>query len=90
MYVIRLPDGTLRVPHSVLTGSAKGTREPGEGPGVIAQGYVEIGPGDPDYDRLLPESITEQEMEDRRRAWRDGDADLLRAFEEYKADIEGG
>jgi hypothetical protein len=87
MYVIRLPDGTLRVPHGVLTGSAKGTRETGEGR-VIAQGYVEIGPGDPDYDRLLPESITEQELADRRRAWRDGDADLLRVFEEYKAGTE--
>jgi hypothetical protein len=81
MYVIRLPDGTLRVPHSVLADSGKETDE-GR---VIAQAYVEIGPGDPDYDRLLPESITEEEMEDKRREWRDGDEALLRVFEEYKA-----
>jgi hypothetical protein len=80
MYVIRLPDGTLRVPHGVLTETA------GEGTeGIIAHGYVELRPGDPDYDRLLPGSITEQEMEDRRRAWREDDEELLRAFEEYKA-----
>ena len=81
MYVIRLPDGTLRVPHSVLT-------EPGEGR-IIADAYVEIGPGDPDYDRLLGESLTEEELAERRRRWRDEDADLLRRFEEWKADDAG-
>lgn len=81
MYVIRLPDGTLRVPHSVLSEPA----EAGEGR-IIADAYVEIGPGDPDYDRLLRESLTEEELEDRRRRWRDEDADLLRRFEEWKAD----
>ncbi|MFC5748633.1 hypothetical protein [Actinomadura rugatobispora] len=81
MYVIRLPDGTLRVPHSVLGDSGEG-RDEGR---IIAQAYVEIGPGDPDYDRLLPGSVTEEEMEDRRREWRDGDEELLRVFEEYKA-----
>ncbi|GAA2445381.1 hypothetical protein GCM10010191_72850 [Actinomadura vinacea] len=82
MYVIRLPDGRLRVPHSVLADSG---REPDEGQ-IIAQAYVEIGPGDPDYERLLPESITEEEMADKRREWREGDEELLRVFEEYKAD----
>ena len=77
MYVIRLPDGTLRVPHSVLA-------EPAEGR-IIADAYVEIGPDDPDYDRLLRESLTEEELEDKRRRWRDEDADLLRRFEEWKA-----
>ncbi|OLT11842.1 hypothetical protein BJF79_23355 [Actinomadura sp. CNU-125] len=90
MYVIRLPDGTLRVPHSVLAepgedgtgdgrGSARGTGR------VIADAYVEVGPGDPDYDRLLAQSLTEEELAERRRGWREGDADLLRRFEEWKA-----
>lgn len=89
MYVIRLPDGTLRVPHSVIAG-ADGS-EPGpearEGR-IIADAYVEIGPDDPDYDRLLTESLTEEELADRRRRWRDEDADLLRRFEEWKGDAE--
>jgi hypothetical protein len=55
---------------------------------IIADAYVEIGPGDPDYDRLLGESLTEEEMADRRRRWRDEDADLLRRFEEWKGDAE--
>ncbi|MFB4313723.1 hypothetical protein [Actinomadura sp. 21ATH] len=81
MYVIRLPDGTLRVPHSVLAGSAEGTDE-GR---IIAQAYVELRPGDPDYERFLDGSVTEEEMEDRRRRWRDEDAELGRVFEEWKA-----
>ncbi|WP_067490870.1 hypothetical protein [Actinomadura hibisca] len=107
MYVIKLPDGTLRVPHSVLlepaedvgeaggaegdaengsAGGATGGAEGGATGGLIADAYVEIGPGDPDYDRLLPEALTEQELEERRRAWRDGDAELQRRFEEWKAE----
>ncbi|MGH3242248.1 MAG: hypothetical protein ACRDNL_17865 [Spirillospora sp.] len=87
MYVIRLPDGTLRVPHSVLAGEGESGAgpEPREGR-IIADAYVEIGPGDPDYDRLYRESLTEDELEDRRRRWRDEDADLLRRFEEWKSD----
>lgn len=84
MYVIRLPDGTLRVPHSVLAEPD----EAGEGR-IVADAYVEIGPDDPDYDRLLRESLTEEELEDRRRRWRDEDADLLRRFEEWKAGDAG-
>jgi hypothetical protein len=76
MYVILLRDGTLRVPHGVLDDD------------VIAQGYVEVRPGDPDYDRLLPGAVTEEEMESKRRTWREGDEDLLRIFEEYKAATE--
>lgn len=94
MYVIRLPDGTLRVPHSVLTEPGEPASGPGPAPGagegrIIADAYVEIGPDDPDYDRLLRESLTEEELEDRRRRWRDEDADLLRRFEEWKGDAEG-
>ncbi|GAA3963863.1 hypothetical protein GCM10023085_53040 [Actinomadura viridis] len=82
MYVIRLPDGTLRVPRTALADSGTGT---GEGR-IIAQAYVEIGPEDPDYERLLAESLSEEEMDERRRRWREGDEDLLRTFEEWKAD----
>lgn len=74
MYVIRLPDGTLRVPHSATTEDGR----------TIGQGYVEIGPGDPDYDRLLGQSLTEEELEEKRRRWRDGDEALLREFEQWK------
>jgi hypothetical protein len=84
MYVIRLPDGTLRVPHSVVADAGDSASEEHEGR-IIADAYVEIGPDDPDYDRLLHESLTEEELEDRRRRWRDEDADLLRRFEEWKA-----
>lgn len=92
MYVIRLPDGTLRVPHSVVSEPDE-TEPDATGPEaregrIIADAYVEIGPGDPDYDRLLGESLTEEEMADRRRRWRDEDADLLRRFEEWKGDAE--
>ncbi|WP_341770648.1 hypothetical protein [Actinomadura rubrisoli] len=67
------------MPHSVLA-------DPGEGEGrIIADAYVEIGPDDPDYDRLLGQSLTEQELEEKRRRWRDEDADLLQRFEEWKS-----
>jgi hypothetical protein len=90
MYVIRLPDGTLRVPHSVLDDVLDDVGDSGAPKGrIIADAYVEIGPGDPDYDRLLRESLTEEELEDRRREWREGDADLLRRFEEWQADGAG-
>ncbi|MDL4821257.1 hypothetical protein [Actinomadura opuntiae] len=93
MYVIRLPDGTLRVPHSVLAGSDDDRPGDDDGPDadrerggrIIADAYVEIGPGDPDYDRLLARSLTEQELADRRRRWRDEDAELARRFEEWRA-----
>ncbi|TNY38895.1 hypothetical protein [Thermomonospora catenispora] len=75
MYVIRLPDGTLRVPRSATTDDGR----------IIGQGYVEIGPDDPDYERLLEQALTEEELADRRRRWREGDEALLREFEEYKA-----
>jgi hypothetical protein len=81
MYVIRLSDGTLRVPQSVLLDPDEGTDE-GR---IIAQAYVEVRPGDPDYDRLYEQSLTEDELEEKRQAWREGDEDLLRRFEEWKA-----
>ncbi|QFG23786.1 hypothetical protein [Actinomadura sp. WMMB 499] len=89
MYVIRLPDGTLRVPHSVLAEpGGDGTGEALAEGRVIADAYVEIGPDDPDYERLLAESLTAEELAERRRGWREGDAELLRRFEEWKAGEE--
>jgi hypothetical protein len=79
MYVIRLPNGNLRVPQSAVT----------DGGEVIGDAYVEVGPDDPDYDRLRAQSITEEELAEKRRSWRAGDEELRRQFEEWKAGQEG-
>lgn len=80
MYVIRLPDGILRVPAGFIGPG----REETSG-GVVGQAYVEIGPDDPDYQRLLAQSVTEGEMDRKRRRWREGDDALGREFEAFKA-----
>ncbi|MEV0401575.1 hypothetical protein [Actinoallomurus sp. NPDC050550] len=82
MYVIRLPGGNLRVPTSVL---ARGRQAHGGAGSVIGQAYVEIGPEDPDYQRLLAQSISEEEMAEIRRRWREDDEALRAEFEEFKA-----
>jgi hypothetical protein len=85
MYVIRLPDGNLWVPEGVV-GPGRETKSPDDtGTGVIGQAYVEIRPDDPDYQRLLAQSITMEEMADKRRRWRADDEALRREFEEFKA-----
>jgi hypothetical protein len=81
MYVIRLTNGNLRVPHSAVLDRADG----GESGQVIGQAYVEIGPDDPDYERLLGQALTAEELDRKRRQWRDDDEALLRQFEEWKA-----
>lgn len=86
MYVIRLPDGNLRVPVGVTGPGRDRSERRSETDGVIGQGYVEIGPDDPDYQRLLEQSITEEELADRRRRWRADDEALRREFEEFKAE----
>lgn len=86
MYIIRLPDGNLRVPVGVVGPGRDGRTTQRETDGVIGQGYVEIGPDDPDYQRLLEQSITEEELADRRRRWRADDEALRREFEEFKAE----
>jgi hypothetical protein len=86
MYVIRLPDGHLRVPVGVAGPGREGRAAPGEPGGVIGQGYVEIGPDDPDYQRFLEQSITEEELADKRRRWRADDEALRQEFEEFKAE----
>jgi hypothetical protein len=86
MYVIRLPDGNLRVPVGVVGPGRDDRRTQGETEGVIGQAYVEIGPDDPDYQRLLEHSITEEELADKRRRWRADDEALRQEFEEFKAE----
>jgi hypothetical protein len=78
MYVIKLANGNLRVPHSAAT-------EDGQ---IIGQAYLEIGPDDPDYQRLLDQALTEEELAEKQRGWRDGDEALLAQFEEWKSQQE--
>ncbi|WP_336209724.1 hypothetical protein [Nonomuraea sp. LPB2021202275-12-8] len=80
MYVIRLADGTLRVPQSLASEDGR----------LIGNAYVEVEPGDPDYERWLPESLTEEEAADRRRRWAEENDDLEREFLAYKSDQDGG
>lgn len=75
MQVIRLPNGNLRVPQSAVSDDGR----------TVGQGYVEIGPDDADYQRLLVESVTEEQFAERRRRWRDEDETLRLQFEEWKA-----
>jgi hypothetical protein len=75
MFVIRLPNGNLMVPESALAKRGQ----------VMGDAYVEIGPGDAEYARLAEQALTEQELEQRRRRWRDGDAALQREFAEFLA-----
>ncbi|MEV6861148.1 hypothetical protein AB0M44_09105 [Streptosporangium subroseum] len=76
MYVIRLADGTLRVPQSLSSDDGR----------LIGNAYVEISPGDPDYDRWLPESLTEEESAKRRRRWLEENDELEREFLAFKAE----
>jgi hypothetical protein len=77
MHVIQLPNGNLLVPESVLADEGQ----------LIGDAYVEIGPADADYDRLAEHAVTEDELEERHRRWREGDADLQRQFAEYRASL---
>jgi hypothetical protein len=79
MFVIQLPNGNLLVPESALA----------EGGQLMGDAYVEIGPADADYARLAPAAITEQQLEERRREWQDGDAALQRQFAEFLASQDG-
>ncbi|MFG1947637.1 hypothetical protein [Nonomuraea sp. NPDC048826] len=76
MYVIRLTDGTLRVPRSLASEDGR----------LIGNAYVEVGPDDPDYSRWLSESVTEEEAAERRRRWAEENDALEREFLAYKAD----
>ncbi|GAA1609805.1 hypothetical protein GCM10009733_002520 [Nonomuraea maheshkhaliensis] len=75
MYVIRLADGTLRVPQSLSSEDGR----------LIGNAYVDVQPGDPDYEQWLPESLTEEELELRRRRWEQENDELEREFLAFKA-----
>jgi len=75
MYVIRLPNGNLLVPESA-------TSDEGQ---VMSDAYVEIGPADSDYERLSVGALTQEEAEERRKRWQDGDEPLRRQFLDFLA-----
>ncbi len=80
MFVIRLPNGNLQVPHTAVHN--------GDGRRILGNLYVEIGPDDSDYERLAAQALTPDEAEARKQQWRDGDAALRREFEEFARLIE--
>ena len=73
MFVIRLPNGNLRVPQSAI---AHGGR-------VLGDVYVEIGPQDADYSRLAAQALTPEEAAQRKDRWRAEDEALRQEFLEY-------
>jgi hypothetical protein len=75
MFVIRLPNGNLLVPESA-------TSQAGQ---FVADAYVEIGPADRDYERLAASALTQEEIDERARSWRDGDERLRRQFLDFLA-----
>jgi hypothetical protein len=75
MFVIRLANGNLLVPDSAVSGDGR----------MLGDAYVEIGPDDVAYERLAAEAVTEEEYEERRREWREGDEQLRREFLDYLA-----
>ncbi|MFI6993878.1 hypothetical protein [Nonomuraea wenchangensis] len=80
MYVIRLADGTVRVPQSLASEDGR----------LIGNAYAELRPGDPDYERWLAESLTEEELETRRERWRAENDDMEREFLAFKAQQDDG
>jgi hypothetical protein len=75
MYVIRLPNGNLLVPESATSDEGR----------VMSDAYVEIGPTDSDYERLSAAALTQEEVEERRKGWQEGDESLRRQFLDFLA-----
>jgi hypothetical protein len=75
MFVIRLPNGHLLAPESAM----------GHDGQVMGDAYVEVSPADPEYARLASQAITEEDLDRRRRRWREDDEALRREFEDYLA-----
>jgi membrane protein involved in colicin uptake len=73
MFVIRLPNGNLKVPQSAIGHNGR----------VIGDVYVEIGPQDEDYSRLAAQALTAEEVEQRRDRWRQEDEALRQEFLEF-------
>jgi hypothetical protein len=77
MYVIKLPNGNLLVPESATATV--------DGGNYISDVYVEIGPDDSDYERLASQAMTQEELDERRRRWQEGDEPLRRQFLDFLA-----
>jgi hypothetical protein len=75
MYVIRLPNGNLLVPESATSDDAA----------IIGDAYIEIGPDDADYERLAAAALTQEQLDDRRKSWQEGDEPLRRQFLDFLA-----
>lgn len=75
MYVIRLPNGNLLVPESATSDDGR----------VMSDAYVEIGPADSDYERLAEGALTQEEVDEQRRRWQEGDEPLRRQFLDFLA-----
>jgi len=75
MYVIRLPNGNLLVPESVASDDGS----------LLGDAYVEIGPDDVEYERLAADALTQEEFDERRRRWQEGDESLRRQFLDFLA-----
>ncbi|HEY1628112.1 MAG TPA: hypothetical protein VGG16_30420 [Streptosporangiaceae bacterium] len=73
MFVIRLPNGNLKVPQTAIGNEGR----------VIGDAYVEIGPQDADYARLAPQALTPEEVEQRKNRWRQDDEALRQEFLEF-------
>ena len=73
MFVIRLPNGNLKVPQSAIGHEGR----------VLGDVYVEIGPQDADYSRLAAQALTPEEADQRRSRWRHDDEALRQEFLEY-------
>lgn len=75
MYVIRLPNGNLLVPESATERDGR----------LVGDAYVEVGPSDADYDTFAEQAVTEDELDERKRRWREGDEPLRRQFLDFLA-----
>jgi hypothetical protein len=73
MFVIRLPNGNLKVPQTAIGHDGR----------IIGDAYVEIGPQDADYARLSAQALTPEEAEQRRDRWRQDDEALRQEFLEF-------
>lgn len=75
MYVIRLPNGNLLVPESATMHDGR----------LVGDAYVEVGPADADYDMFAAHALTEDELDERKQRWREGDEPLRRQFLDFLA-----
>ena len=73
MFVIRLPNGNLKVPQSAIAHDGR----------VFGDVYIEIGPQDADYARLAAQALTPEEAAQRRDRWRQDDEALRQEFLEF-------